>query len=117
MFMFGIEIQPMDISFIVDLTSGPRYFDVTVGIMQEQYGNIVNYTNIPMVQCTDAHWNMLPGIVNESQLLGYSKWLCPQIGQGLPLQGNFYSPNTYLTLIKVLPCNNSTDPNHPCAPQ
>ena len=31
-FMFGINIQPMDVSFYVDLATGPRYFDIVMNI-------------------------------------------------------------------------------------
>ena len=52
-FMFGISIQPMDLSFTVNLATGPRYFDVTLETYHVQSGVIKEITSANLVQCTD----------------------------------------------------------------
>ena len=37
-FMFGINIQPMDVSFYVNLATGPRYFDIIIRTLHFQNG-------------------------------------------------------------------------------
>lgn len=58
----------------------------------------------------------MPSMLEKSQLYLYKKWLCPEIGQVIPLQGNFFSENSYAALINVSPCTNKTT-DRPCAPQ
>lgn len=40
--MFGVQIQPADLSFIIDLANSTRYFDVSLGIFHMQYGIVTN---------------------------------------------------------------------------
>ena len=42
--MFGILIQPMDMSFTIDLNNGPRYFDISLKILDVQYGLVEKTT-------------------------------------------------------------------------
>jgi len=94
-FMFGILIQSRDLSFNVDLNNGPRYFDVSLLVYDIQYSNLSTITTIPLVACTDDHWRTMPQMIERSDLYDYKSWLCPKIGQTLPLQGSFSSAQFY----------------------
>jgi len=94
-FMFGILIQPKDMSFNVDLNNGPRYFDVSLLVYSVQYSVVNNITGVPLVACTDDHWSMMPEMIERADLYDYKSWLCPKIGQTLPLQGSFSSAQFY----------------------
>ena len=61
--MFGLIIQPLDLTFMMNLVSGPRYFDLNVGILHSHEGYVMNLTDVTVEKCTDAHWQMLPGVV------------------------------------------------------
>ena len=48
--------------------------------------------SIPLVPCTKDHWsNVSDSITYTYSNLGFSQWLCPPIGQVLPLQGKYTS--------------------------
>lgn len=99
----------MNLSSTINIATGPRYFDIFLRIINVQNGTIAHVEFLDMEQCTDAHWSMMPQIVERSHIYNYSNWLCPKLGQNLPLQGSYTSPNQYITNIQILPCRNSTD--------
>ncbi len=61
--MFGISIMSMDMTLNVDLNNGPRYFDVTFNLLTENYGVNLPMSSIPLVQCTNEHWALMPNVV------------------------------------------------------
>lgn len=77
MSMFGVMMQPIDVEFIVDIANGPRYFDISMILYHLKDGAIYNATDVPLVPCTDEHWNALPDVVARKNVYQYDKWLCP----------------------------------------
>jgi hypothetical protein len=75
--MFGIQIQSMDLSFFYDMNGPRRYFDVNVVYGKLKYGVVEELNVVPMVSCTDQHWEMIPNLVKNKELLQYDTWLCP----------------------------------------
>lgn len=53
MFMFGVVLQPLHISFIVDIANGPRYFDISMYLTHMKAGIVAEMTEVPLVSCTD----------------------------------------------------------------
>ena len=77
MFMFGIQIQSTVLNFFYDINCPRRYFEVNVISVALKYGVIESVDLLPMVQCTDEHWKIIPELVKNKDLLLYNTWLCP----------------------------------------
>lgn len=117
MFMFGVMLQPIDVEFIVDIANGPRYFDISLILYHLKDGLIFNATDVPLVPCTDEHWSVLPNVVANKGIYQYEKWLCPELGQEVPIQGSYTSPDQFSGSIFVRPCSNDSNMARPCMPQ
>ncbi len=117
MFMIGFKIQSMDLSQIFNLGSGPRYFDIIFRNINVTNGVLAGIQHLDLVQCTDEHWSMFPEIVEKSEIYHYKNWLCPKLGQRIPIKGSYTSSKQFISNVQISPCKNSTDPSRPCKPQ
>jgi hypothetical protein len=91
MFMFGVQIQSMDFSFFYDFNAPRRYFDIVVEQLVLKYGVYDKIEILPLVRCTDEHWEKLPELVKNKNLLQYDTWLCPPFNSSYYLEGSFFS--------------------------
>ena len=111
-FMLGVEILNLD------LTEGPRYFDV---VLKNSYRSGVDELNstvyYTMQPCKKQHWQGIPNISSIYDKIEMNKWLCMPMNISAVVQGK-YSTNLQTALTIILQkCNNDTDPFRPCAPQ
>lgn len=61
----------MNLSSIINIATGPRYFDVVFRTINVQNGTIAHMEYLDMEKCTDAHWSMMSQIVKKSQVYRY----------------------------------------------
>lgn len=75
-FMFSVGIFEMNLS-------NPMVTFFNISLTQDYYSpvfNIINQTNIPLVQCTPAHYNFSSDVVSMFYKLQLSNALCPPLG-------------------------------------
>ncbi len=59
----------------------------------------------------------MPSVAENQKIYKYQNWLCPEIGQEIPIQGGYTSINQYLGNIHIAPCSNKSADSRPCHPQ
>jgi hypothetical protein len=109
-FMLGLELWGYDI------TTGPRYFDITAVNSVLILGLYSNETvDIPLEKCTIEHWSGIDNIENLFTRVGMDTWLCLPVNQTFNVSGKYISTTQRSIDITVSKCNNATDPSRPCA--
>ena len=71
-FMFAVSIEDIDLN-----DPNLTYFNLTLEQKHYNNGNLMNSTSLPMVPCTEAHWNMSMKILRAFQVS--SGWRCPPL--------------------------------------
>lgn len=85
-FMFGIGL------FELDITSPIKAFSIS--LWQESFTpvyNLINRTEIPLLPCTEDHFNFNDDIRSSFHVLNLSKSLCPPLGHKFEVNGKISS--------------------------
>ena len=106
-FMFALILEAVDIN-----DPNITYFDfemVHTITTQPTYQSV--QTNIPLIPCTEDHFDF-----SDSTRLGFSKfagsrWLCPPMNNSVSIEGRRYGPSHQYFSINIKKCNSTSNPN------
>ena len=102
--MFGVAIQFLDMN-IPNLT----YFDFELRQNFRSPGFVdINSTVVPLVQCTEAHWDFSETIKTAFRQFYGERWLCPPLGYEFTVGGKVISEVSSDFTIAVKKCTSSS---------
>ena len=94
-----------------DLNLGPKAFDFA--LHQEEFGPKLmpmNTTQVPLVPCTEQHYNFTPSLKSAFHKLNMSMGLCPPLDHEFKVKGKLTSDIFDRLRVVVTRCNTTADP-------
>jgi hypothetical protein len=100
--MFDLDLNDPDVT----------YFDITLyQLYYSPLWQVINYTQVPLVQCTSEHFNFNADILGMYYKFKLSSNLCPPLDFGLEVGGRMASDVFSQFKIYINKCNSDLTPN------